>query len=169
MTTLRAAARASNARALRRASEALIPSALRTTHVTSTAGMLASQVSTVPPQPISRSSLCAPMHSSRNGRPAGTSGTSRSMGDLVLPPYRESRVATSVSEQERNENRRNSHFTVFQTIHGQSPRASMRSSVILSLNVSMAAQYPSYFSVDSFCSARRRLKGCSTSSSPGWI
>ena len=37
--------------------------------------------------------------------------------------------------------RNESHF--FQTFHGQSPRASMRSKAILSLNVSMACQKPS--------------------------
>src|ERR1035441_8215422 len=55
---------------------------------------------------------------------------------------------------------------LFHTIQGQAPRASSRSKVILSLNVSMHCQNPCHGDVSSFFSCTRRAKGCSTNSSP---
>src|ERR1039458_8365570 len=55
---------------------------------------------------------------------------------------------------------------LFHTIQGQVPRASSRSKVILSLNVSMHCQNPCHGNVSSFFSCTSRANGCSTSSSP---
>ena len=52
------------------------------------------------------------------------------------------------------------------TFHGQSPRASMRSKVILSLKVSMHCQKPSQRKAMSLRCSISRANGCSTSSSP---
>src|SRR5262249_35762310 len=52
------------------------------------------------------------------------------------------------------------------TFHGQSPRASMRSKVILSLNVSMRCKKPPQGNVPSLRAATSRTNGCSISSPP---